>query len=86
MIFYKSVWACLIIALIIAFHILAAFLKKPLSAVVAYVNIALHIGLAVLLYFSSATLTELALIFMGSLLVFLAANLLSHKYAGGEGP
>ena len=69
MVFYTSVWACLIISLIIILHVLSVFLRGMLANVLSYVNIALHIGFIAVLLFIGAELSELVLLFMGSLLV-----------------
>ncbi len=89
MVFYKSLLICAIMVLIVVLHALSAFLKKPISSILAYVNIALHLVLVALLLRASATLGELAMIFMGSLVTFISLNLISEKLGskekGGEG-
>ena len=90
MIFYKSVWACAIIALVVVFHVLSVLIKKPLSDVFAYVNIGLHIALVAVMLAAGAQLVELALLFMGSFLVFVCLNLffgrrVNNSDFGGDG-
>ncbi len=79
MILYINLATCAILCLILAFHILSAFLEGRIASLLAYVNIALHIALAVLLYYASASLTLLSLVFMVSILVLAASNLAAAR-------
>ena len=68
MVFYTSLWACIIIALVLAHHALAVLLSGLLASILSYVNIALHLLLVLCLFYIGAELSELLLIFLGSLL------------------
>lgn len=92
MVFYTSVWACLLIGLILAFHALSVFLRGILCKIFSYVNIALHIALVPLLLYIGAELSELVLIFFASTLfrvalIALDARISAKRSAcdGGEG-
>ncbi len=79
MVFYTSVWACLIISAILVLHILSAVLRGRISQILSYVNLALHLPLVAVLLVSGAELSELVLIFMASLLVSLFSALISER-------
>lgn len=88
MIFYTSPWACIIIAFILILHVLALLSKSLLSKALVYVNIGLHISLFLLLFFIGAEISELAVMFMGSLAVYISLSyFLSFKNRkdNGEG-
>ena len=74
-------WACIIIALVLAHHALAVFLRGTAAKVFSYVNIALHIFLVGILFYTGAELSELLLIFMGSLLFRVALEYLNARVA-----
>lgn len=71
--------ACAIVAL----HILSAVFST--KGVFNYVNIALHIILVAPLLLSGAELELVALVFMSSLLVYLASNLIAASVKRGKG-
>ena len=67
MIFYTSAWACVIIGGIILLHTACFLIRSHLSVILNIVNICLHISLVPVLLVKGAELSELVLIFMGSL-------------------
>ena len=72
MVFYASPWACAIILLIVGIHALVPFVKGLFMRVAMTVNICLHICLVAILLLLGAELSELVVIFMGSLLLYVA--------------
>ena len=84
MVFYTSIWACLLITLILTLHTLSVLLHGMLAKVFSYVNIALHILLVLLLLYIAAELSELVLIFMGSALFRVALAALAVRLPKGE--
>ena len=74
MIFYTSPIVCAILALIAAFHACSVYLDKLPARIFAYVNIGLHIVLVFLLLYIGAELSEAAVLFMGSFLLYLALS------------
>ncbi len=79
MVFCTNIWAILLILNICILHITSAAVSAELSKILSYVNIALHIPLAVLLLLLDAELSELVVIFMGSLLIGLLSALVADK-------
>ena len=81
MVFYTSVWACLVIAIAFALHALSVFLRGITARILSYVNIGLHIALFVLLFLLEAELTELVLVFLATLFVRTLLEYLRRKTA-----
>ena len=77
MVFYTSPWACVIIALILALHPISVFIKSIVSKICIYVNIGLHMALFLFLFFIGAEISELAVMFLGSLAVYISLSFLS---------
>ena len=70
MVFYTNLWACIIISLILILHAVSVFAKPIISKISVYVNLSLHLALFGLLLYIGAEISELAVLFMGSLLVY----------------
>ena len=84
MVFYTSLWACIIIALVLAHHALAVLLRGLLASIFSYVNIALHLLLVLCLFYIGAELSELLLIFSGSLLFRTALEFVFARFVPGK--
>lgn len=79
MIFYTNLWACIIISFILILHAASVFAKSIISKISVYTNLALHIALFGLLLYIGAEISELAVIFMGSLLVYVSLSFFFSK-------
>ena len=82
MVFYTNLWACIIIPLILILHAASVFAKPLISKITVYVNLTLHIALFALLLYIGAEISELAVLFMGSLLVYVALSFFFSKKIG----
>ena len=79
MVFYTNLWACIIISLILILHTVSVLSKQTISKIAVSVNLALHIALFGLLLYIGAEIAELAVLFMGSLLVYVAISFFFSK-------
>ncbi len=84
MVFYTNLWACIIISLILILHAASVFAKPLISKIAVYVNLTLHIAFFGLLLYIGAEISELAVLFMGSLLVYVALSFFFYKKIGEE--
>jgi len=85
MVFYTSLWACAIITVIVALHVLIPFLNKLLASILSSVNICLHLLLIAVLFIVGAGLEELVLLLMTSLLIYLlTAYIIGRRRAEKE--
>ena len=85
MVFYTSLWACAIITVIVALHVLIPFLNKLLARILSSVNICLHLFLIAVLFIVGAGLEELVLLLMTSLLIYLlTAYIIGRRRAEKE--
>ena len=84
MTFYNSIPIIIILSLIAVFHILSALLDGRIATPVFkffYVSIRLHIALLGVMLYESVSLSEVAMLFMGSFLFYASASLLTVKIA-----
>ena len=72
MVFYTSPIPCVIIALIIALHVMSALMSERYALVLGIVNICLHIGLAASVLILGALLSEAVMLYSTSLLIYLS--------------
>ena len=68
---FSSIWGILAVSLIFLLHILGAFLPGIYGKIGKYVNIGLHIPLTALLVCLGAPIEEGALIYLGSLFLYI---------------
>ena len=83
MLFFALAAACM--AVIIALHVLSAVFSDKRSAVLNFINIALHIALVFALLLAGAELELVALAFMVSLLVYVLVFWIKLKRGESEG-
>ena len=83
MLFFALAAACM--AVIIALHVLSAVFSDKRSAVLNFINIALHIVLVFALLLAGAELELVALAFMVSLLVYVLVFWIKRKRGESEG-
>ena len=85
MIFYTNPIPCILLLLIAVLHALSAFIKAKWGSVFGYVNIPLHIALIFSLLFLGADLSEVTLLIMTSLAIYVILYFVSERMKkGGE--
>lgn len=80
-----TVLSIILSVIIVALHVLSAIFSDKRSTIVNFVNIALHIALVFTMLLAGAALELLALAFMISLLVYVAAYKVRHSINRKEG-
>ena len=78
------VLACVVGGLILGAHVGAALLEGLLARVIAFVSIALHLCLFVLLFLAGAEMSLMVLAFMASLFAYTLIGYLSYLIKGGR--
>jgi len=77
--FYRSISVILVFILVLLLHVLSALLDSKIPTPVfkiSYINILLHMVLIALMLYESIALSELSVLFMASLLVYILSGYL----------
>ena len=79
--FNSAVLSAIIIGtLIIVLHFLCCLINGGITRILAYLNIALHLALFVLLFLSGADFEFVVCCFMASTLIYSLLSYVSHKH------
>ena len=78
MLIFKSAPILISLGVILAVHIVSSFVGGIISKILAIVNIALHIGLFILLMCEKIPIGEAVLCYMTSVFVYVSCFFLSH--------
>ena len=79
MILFESTLSLVIIALMLALHILGGFLKGKWQTALNIFNIILHIALVAVLVFDAVPLDEAVLAYMASVLTYTLVRFIIYK-------